>query len=715
MQFTPAMHDMSAGAGAGDNSIGRIVSVTGSKAIVLLDGNGDGRVRAVSERPEMGTLLGIDTANTVVLAIVSALSVPVPAQRDGDSEIWIAELGLVGELWKSAEGRGATFNRGVTVYPALGDRVRVASKSELEFAFCGDMARSVRVGTIRQDSSIPAMVRVDDLLGKHFAILGTTGTGKSCTTALILRSILKKNPAAHIVLLDPHNEYATAFSEWAEVMNPRNMQLPFWLLNFEEIVEVLVGDPNRKAEIEVLQELIPIAKSRYSSGRANESQKIRRGVLDTGRFTVDTPVPYRISDLTSLIDERMGKLENKRDLAPYRNLKGRIDAISQDARYAFMFGSLTVYDGMTQVLGRIFRVPVNSKPLTILELTGIPTEIVNVVVSVLCRLTFDFALWSEGQVPVTIVCEEAHRYVPSNPNAGFEPCKRAIAKIAKEGRKYGASLCIVTQRPAEIDPTILSQCNTVFALRMSNDKDQNIVQSAVADTGSGLLEFLPSLGQREAIAFGDGMTLPVRIKFDELPKNALPRSSTARFTEKWQKSVGDEGFLEQVVERWRASGIGSAGDASQQAAMMADALGFGGRGDGGEEMPAFEDEGLDGQPAALRTRDPDVLRSQPMAAASAGNYGHQVNPNRGAPTLRKDSAPAGAGTGYGAAMPAIGGGTGGIAARPSAPTIRRDLLSPQAPATAAPTPQAAGAGGEQQISSGVRSLRERLLQRPSGR
>ncbi len=696
MQFTPTVQNNNGA--AIDGSIGRIVSVTGSKAIVLLDGNTDGRVRTINERPEMGTLLGIDTANTVVLAIVSALSVPVPAQRDGDSEIWIAELGLVGELWKSAHGGPITFNRGVTVYPALGDRVRVASKTELELAFCGDIARSVRVGCIRQDASIPAMVRVDDLLGKHFAILGTTGTGKSCTTALILRAILEKNPAAHIVLLDPHNEYATAFSEFAEVMNPRNMQLPFWLLNFEEIVEVLVGDPNRKAEIETLQELIPIAKSRYSSGRANESSKaVRRGVIDTGRFTVDTPVPYRISDLTSLIDERMGKLENKRDLAPYRNLKGRIDAISQDARYAFMFGSLTVYDGMTQVLSRIFRVPVNNKPLTILELTGIPTEIVNVVVSVLCRLTFDFALWSEGQIPVTIVCEEAHRYVPANPNMGFEPCKRAIAKIAKEGRKYGASLCIVTQRPAEIDPTILSQCNTVFALRMSNDKDQQIVQSAVADTGSGLLEFLPSLGQREAIAFGDGMTLPVRIKFDELPKHALPRSSTARFTEKWQKSVEDEGFLEQVVERWRASGVGSAGDAAQQAAMMADAIGFSSRNDASFEAAptnyehAYEMAAAEGPPA-LRAREPDALRSQMASVPQPQNYGHQVNPNRGAPTLRKDNAllsPAGQ-------------------QRTPSMNVRRDIAAPP-PASGAQPPSALAT--DQQIGSGVRSLRDRLLQR----
>jgi DNA helicase HerA-like ATPase len=632
------------------SSIGRIVSVTGSRAVVLLDHSLDPSRAGPGHRPEMGTLLGIDTAKTVVLAIVSALSVPVPSQREDEPEIWIAELGLVGELWKDAGGRPQTFNRGVTVYPSLGDRVRQTTKGELELAFCGETQGSVRVGTIKQDASIPAMVRVDDLLGKHFAILGTTGTGKSCTTALILRAILQKNPAAHIVLLDPHNEYATAFPEWGEVISPRNMQLPFWLLTFEELVEVLIGDPEKhKAEIEILQELIPIAKSRYSAGNASRgressSQALRRGVIDTGRFTVDTPVPYRISDITALIDERMGRLENKKDLSPYRQLRGRIDSISQDPRYAFMFGSLTVYDGMAQILGRIFRVPVNGKPITILELTGLPTEIVNVVVSVLCRMTFDFALASEGQVPVTLVCEEAHRYVPASTTSGFEPCKRAIAKIAKEGRKYGASLCIVTQRPAEIDPTILSQCNTVFALRMSNDRDQQIVHSAISDTGSGLLEFLSALGQREAIAFGDGVTLPVRIKFDEMQRNTMPRSSTARFSEKWQLSTMDEGFLEAVVDRWRNTLNGAAGEGGAVAAGLADALDIGETDhapayDGGQAMRSdshlqrptstarmhAQSPAIHGSPAngGLR-RETSVLRREPSSArteaamASAG-------------------------------------------------------------------------------------------------
>ena len=683
-----------------DASIGRIVSVTGSKAIVLLDSSQSGGAMLTTQRPEMGTLLAIEQSRTVVLAIVSALSVPVPAQREGESEIWIAELGLVGELWKARDGKAGSFNRGVTIYPLLGDRVRCATKPELELAFCGDMHNAVRVGCIRQDSSIPSMVRVDDLLGKHFAILGTTGTGKSCTTALILRAILEKNPAAHIVLLDPHNEYATAFTEWAEVVSPRNMQLPYWLLTFEELVEVLLGDSEgRKAEIEILQELIPISKSRYASGREKTNASLRRGMLDPGRFTVDTPVPYRISDLTSLIDERMGKLENKKDLQPYRQLRTRLDMISQDAHYAFMFGQLTVYDGMAQILGRLFRVPVNNKPITILELTGLPTEIVNVVVSVVCRMTFDFALWGEGNVPVTLVCEEAHRYVPANPSAGFEPCKRAIAKIAKEGRKYGASLCIVTQRPAEIDPTILSQCNTVFALRMSNDRDQAIVSSAVSDTGSGLLEFLPALGQREAIAFGDGVALPVRIKFDELPKSALPRSSTARFSEKWQKPVGDENFLDQVVERWRAAGSGAGSDPSMQMAMFAEAMGLNSASEAEIAAALAPIASAAGMPS-------NPILTAPTEERTALRVRETVEPA----ALRQTGLPT-----PGTAAASVGG-----ANRSSAGSmLRREPIAAPAPVAAPRVPlatqrrdtAAAQAEAGSPTQSAMQSLRDRLMQR----
>ena len=534
-----------------DHSIGRIVSVAGSKAIVMLDQpSGPG---LSNDRPEMGTLLAIETSRSITLAIVSALSIPVPAQRETETEFWVAELGLVGELSVPAGTTRLCFSRGASCYPALGDRVRPVSKAELKAAFSAREESGVRVGTLRQDESIAVHLSVDELLGKHFAVVGSTGTGKSCTTALILRAILEHNKAAHMLLIDPHNEYQTAFKGLAEVISPKTLQLPLWLMNFEETIEIFVPDQSRKAEIEILGDLIPLAKARFAQGRSSDA-RIRRTNNDSNRsWVVDSPIPYRISDLLALIDERMGRLENKRELTPYRLLRQRIETISLDSRYKFLFNSLTVSDDMAQVLGRLFRVPLRGKPLTILELSGIPSEVVNVVVAVLCRLTFEFVQWSDGEVPITLVCEEAHRYVPANGELGFAPCKRAIAKIAKEGRKYGASLCIISQCPAEIDPTILSQCNTVFALRLSNDRDQDIVSSAISDTSLGLLEFLPALGQREALSFGEGIPLPVRILFDELPPEAMPKSSTAKFTERWQNPDLDETFLNSVVERWRRS------------------------------------------------------------------------------------------------------------------------------------------------------------------
>lgn len=547
--------------------IGRIVSVTGSQAVVLLDRETDETAGQAKQRAELCTVMKIDTPTSVLLGLVSAMSVPVPSQEDGQAEIRIAELELLGQLMKDEHGAIGEFRRGVSTYPSLGDPVFQAGGEELRRAYLWNQDQAVQVGTLRQDASIPAMIQVDELLGKHCAVLGSTGTGKSCGVAMILRSILAQNPQAHILLLDPHNEYATCFGSHAEVITPNDLQLPFWFLTFEELVEVIIGNTNtREAEAEILAELVPLAKMRFAANRGRDNAvQFKKSVGQVDSFTVDTPVPYRMSDLLGLIDERMGRFENRKDLVPYRQLKARIESISWDPRYAFMFGNLTVQDHMAEIIGRMFRVPVNGKPIAILELTGVPSEIVNVVVSLICRMTFDFALWGDGNVPVTLVCEEAHRYVPNNPKLGFEPTRRAIARIAKEGRKYGVSLCVISQRPSELDQTILSQCNTVFAMRMSNDRDQAFVRAAIFDTAASLLDFLPSMGMREAIVFGDGVTLPGRIRFGDLPEDAMPKSRTASFTNKWQNPENDPAYLENLVARWRAAGSPDALEAGEDA------------------------------------------------------------------------------------------------------------------------------------------------------
>jgi uncharacterized protein len=548
---------------SGLERVGRVVAVTGAHAMILLDAIQEFSTKP--KGPEIGTLLKVDTDVCVTLALVSALSSPMPSHVHEEQELRIVEVEFIGELPKDEAGQAKSFRRGISSYPALGDVVYRASQEELSKAYACDTETSIRVGHIQQDSAIPAMVKIDELLGKHFAVLGSTGTGKSCAVALILRRILEKNPQAHILLLDVHREYAPAFKGFAEVITPDNMNLPFWLLNFEEIVEVLVGSlPSKDSDAEILRDLIPLAKLRYMANQRRDRPTGGRDrlTLENSNIGVDTPIPYRASDLVGLLEEYIGKLELRGELTPYKRLKGRMETISRDTRYSFMFGGLTVQDTMAEILGRIFRVPVNGKPITIFELGGLPSEVINVVVSVLGRLAFDFGLWSGGQVPITFVCEEAHRYVPNDKSLGFEPTKRAISRIAKEGRKYGVSLAIITQRPAELDPTILSQCNTIFSMRLTNERDQEILRAGISDAAASLLEFMPTMGAGEAVTFGEGVALPTRINFDLLPASSLPKSTTASFAQSWARETVDQKYLLEIVSRWRQQSHGPLIDSS---------------------------------------------------------------------------------------------------------------------------------------------------------
>jgi DNA helicase HerA-like ATPase len=241
-------------------------------------------------------------------------------------------------------------------------------------------------------------------------------------------------------------------------------------------------------------------------------------------------------------------------VADYASLKARIHALQSDIRYDFVFGtSLSIRDEMTDILSRLFRIPVNGKPITILDISGVPSDVLNVAVSVLCRLTFDFAMWSEHPVPVTIVCEEAHRYAPRDKELGFEPAKRALSRIAKEGRKYGVSMCVVSQRPSDLAPGLLSECNTMFALRMTNNDDQSLVRSAIPEASHGLMSFIPALRNGEAIVVGEGVCMPMRICFAPLPIHRRPTSASASFSKAWakDKDSDDRSKIERTVERWR--------------------------------------------------------------------------------------------------------------------------------------------------------------------
>lgn len=525
-----------------EERIGRVVSVSGSQVMVLLESVLDEGLSKLGDELQIGSLVKMYTRTSSVFGMVSGLTIPIPSPDNTESELKMVEVELVGEALRRNDTDQDTFQRGISFCPTLGKGVFTTSHKDLKHVYARPAVSSVQIGHIYQDQTLPAFVATDDLLGKHFAILGTTGSGKSCAVALLLRSILTQHSNGHVLLLDLHNEYGHAFADCAEVLGPGTLELPYWLLNFEEIREIVVGaeSDDRQADTVILRSAILEAKRRYQV-TDEESDYI----------TADTPVPYRLSDLIQQIDHTLGKLDKPTDSAPYLRLKERLTTLQADKRFAFMFQGITVRDNMAAIMSRIFRLPVAGRPITILDLSGVPSEILNVVISLLCRLTFDFALWSDRELPVLLVCEEAHRYVTQDEHLGFQATKRVLGRIAKEGRKYGVSLCLVSQRPSDLSVGILTQCNTIFAMRMSNQKDQDFVSGTLSESAEGLLDSLPTLRTGEAIAVGEGVSVPVRLQFDMLPENQTPRSGTASFSSAWEADHKDQQFAAMVIERWR--------------------------------------------------------------------------------------------------------------------------------------------------------------------
>ncbi|MET4476382.1 DUF87 domain-containing protein [Bradyrhizobium sp. F1.13.3] len=530
-------------------SFGRVISVRGSLARVGL--LAESRMPVSEVRATVGRFVSIRCASSVIVAMITEVS--CENLSSNDNLIAIASVDLLGEIL-NATGK-AKFQRGVTNYPTIGDSVDLITSQELRTIYAPTGSDQINVGFLQQDSSVVAYVDIEEMLSKHFAVLGSTGVGKSTGVSLLLNEILKARPNLRIFLLDVHNEYGRCFGDRALVLNPRNLKLPFWLFNFEEIVDVLFGGrAGVPEELDVLAEVIPLAKGVYTQYQNADRIGLKRIDPKQIGYTVDTPVPYRLVDLMSLIDERMGKLENRSSRIIYHKLISRIEAVRNDPRYAFMFDNANVGgDTMAEVISHLFRLPANGKPMTVMQLAGFPAEVIDSVVSVLCRMAFDFGLWSDGVSPMLFVCEEAHRYASADRNVGFGPTRKAVSRIAKEGRKYGVYLGLITQRPAELDATIISQCNTLFTMRLANERDQALLRAAVSDAAANLLSFVPSLGTREVLAFGEGVALPTRLRFKEVPPHQLPRGEATISSVPSVTSGYDMHFVGAVLERWRGA------------------------------------------------------------------------------------------------------------------------------------------------------------------
>ncbi|MBY5319468.1 MULTISPECIES: ATP-binding protein [Rhizobium] len=600
----------------GNRFLGRVVACSGSRATIAAVAEQGGT--DLTELWSVGRLISISVGRNRVVALVYQMNTGSHAWGEGEDNTFRIETELLGEVRVDEDGR-EEFSTGISRYPYLGAIAHRIRSADLMRIYDAGEGTTAVIGKLTQDESIDAAIHIPSMLSKHFAVVGSTGVGKSTAVSLLLHKAIAADPKLRVLILDPHNEFAAAFPQHAVTIDTDTLDLPFWLMRLEEFAEVVFrGRPPVPEELDMLRDILPEAKRAF---RGSDNSLVRR-TTEKSSITADTPVPYRMADLLALIDERIGRLEGRSEKPFLRSLKMRLIAAINDPRYHFMFSNNTISDTITETIAQIFRIPGENRPICTFQLAGIPSEVVNSVASVLCRMAFEVALWSDGAIHMLVVCEEAHRYIPSDPSLGFVPTRQAIARIAKEGRKYGVSLGIITQRPGELDQTILSQCSTLFAMRLANDRDQEIIRSAIPNSSISTTSFISSIGNGEAIAFGEAISVPMRMRFSRVDEKLLPKASSAN--SKNSEEDPDTVDLRKIVTRMRAVTVGPDISNFQQnyAASVADF---------DEADPADED--LDAKPYA-----PPASSAAPPASAPLESYRRELLPQT--PRLDPATAPA---------------------------------------------------------------------------
>jgi DNA helicase HerA-like ATPase len=527
------------------------------------------------------------------------------SNAEGGLETSTAER-LAGYRWMTitlfGESIGSQFERGVGQYPTVGDEVHIVTNEDLQVIYGWSRSKrgTVAVGTIAAASGISADLNVAGLVSRHCTIVGSTGAGKSNLVAVLLETIVSGEfPSARVIVIDPHGEYSTALGDKArvfrirpnEAIGERYLRVPFWALPFEELQLMTLGglQPNHEASV----------REQVLDFKGTAAAKLRTPPpMET--LTADTPVPFSIKRLWHELDqverktfkttganqkeedaypaEQVGNPEtltpdrypvaSPYNQAPYknnrkRNIERHLDLMRsrlRDGRFTFLFSPGGGYepdrDGrVTSDLDDLVRDWVgHDRQITIFDVSGLPSEILSTIVGTMLRVVYDTLFWAQDlpvggrQRPLLVVIDEAHRFLPEGGNT---PAHRTLSTIAKEGRKYGVGLTLVTQRPSEVDSSVLSQCGSMIALRVTNTADRAKVAAALPDDLGGLADLLPSLRTGEGLFLGEAMAIPSRVRVRKALKK--PVGDDPKRPETWQKADRPSGELyTQALANWRA-------------------------------------------------------------------------------------------------------------------------------------------------------------------
>jgi hypothetical protein len=543
------------------------------------------------------------------LAREQGLPVPPPSE---DSRIIDADL--FGEGIWNQQTNTFKFQRGVRNYPLPGQSVYLTTQEELREIYQGaeserhdGLSRMIPIGSYVGSAGTICYANLDKLFGLHCAVLGSTGVGKSGTVAALIHSVLEHQvqtpePKAlrpRILIIDPHGEYAEAFGDRCVIYraydiltedlqpNMKPLRLPYWLMTGEEFREMVIGKTEWEATSEnniVYKALTHarlvhrgwIEQTKDWEGKPADptiDPSNHRPVDNTYRSRIvqydrDTPDPFSLDEFKDHIEKEQGvriksgkwEIMAPSDFKSHASVIDKLSVLRNDPRISFMMadykeGDPDLPEILQQFVGEVGDNQNNRADVRILDISGLPNEVAGPLTATVARLLFQYKVWQtrdeRERDPVLVICEEAHRYVPDTGLAEYQSAQKAIRRLAKEGRKYGIGLMLVSQRPADVERTVLSQCNSWFVMRLTNSTDQDFVSRFLPDSLTGLSRLLPSLSRQEAIFVGEAAAVPARITIRDLTKKQLPRSDDMPFAEGWSQSPVTKEQIERVVKRWR--------------------------------------------------------------------------------------------------------------------------------------------------------------------
>lgn len=522
----------------------------------------------------------------------------------------VIEATLLGEAWFDTTSSTLNFKRGVSLYPLPLQAVHLVTKTETEALFISaesvsdqDYDNRVVLGDYSGATRVTCRANMDKLFGQHCAILGSTGSGKSSAVAGLIHSVLESEPREgvranpNIVLIDPHGEYGAAFEGKAQLLRAYEnvngegagsalLQLPYWLMSSDEFRSLIIG----KTEFEATSQANVIYKA-LAHARMVEAGLCRSALLPIEEqigqlgdrphidnaipvtpeqadlipaFDRDKPRPFKLSEFEAHIRDRQAKrllASGWADVTAgdfektFASVLNKLNVLRLDPRISFMMREYDeTHPSLDVCVGQFIRRPIeNDSGLKIIDISGIPNEVAGPLTGAICRLLFQYKVFQTREErekdPVVIICEEAHRYVPDRGEAQYDVAQTAVRRIAREGRKYGLGLVLVSQRPSDVEGTVISQCNSWIVLRLTNSRDQEHVSRFLPDSLSGMTKQLSSLPRQEAIFVGEASALPARIRLRTLRPEQLPRSADISFAKAWSSDPISQDDLIVITDR----------------------------------------------------------------------------------------------------------------------------------------------------------------------